>query len=187
MVPGGEQVCVGVIVARERIEHPWQDQVWRAVEVLATPLPLAPWTILRTSETATVYYAGTTVVELHRNDASAYRENLAGAHPLLYVVLRQDPEHDGPEPVDVVIVSASAFDAQANAESGSEIVSRVPMPPAMLTWLIGFLDCSDEEEPFVKRQRVAHHRAKEHNFGQEPIEVLRERMRQVDGERDDDA
>ena len=49
------------------------------------------------------------------------------------------------------------------------------MPDALIELLEAFVAEHHVEEPFVKRQRQKHHRAEEHKFGQEPIEVLRQR------------
>lgn len=172
-----ERIPVSVIVARERVDHPWQDHVWRAVEVSAAPLPLPDWAVLRRSDEAVVYHAGAALLELHRKDTPAYVENLTGERPALYVVLRADGAADNAMPVEVVIVSASAFDAQSNAESGSEIVGRVPIPPPLLDRIEAFLAENHQEERFTKRQRAAHPRGESHLFGQEPIDDLRKRMR----------
>ena len=49
------------------------------------------------------------------------------------------------------------------------------MPRPLIELLEAFVAEHHVEEPFVKRQREADHRAEEHKFGQEPIEVLRQR------------
>ncbi len=175
-----EHIRVSVIVARERIDSPWRDHVWRVVEVLAEPLALPAWTRLRQSDEVEIYHAGSTSLVLHRKDTTAYVENLSSEQPVLYVVLREDTDGDASQPVQLLVVAASAFEAQANAESGSEIVGRVPIPPGILEGIQDFLGRHHVEEPFTKRQRTAHYRAEEHKFGQEPIEALRRRMHPAD-------
>ncbi len=171
-----ELIGVSVIVARERIDSPWSDHVWRVAEVLDEPLALPAWTRLRQSPDADIFHAGATTLVLHRKDTSAYAENLAGEKPVLYVVLRENPDAGEAPPIELLLVAASAFEAQANAESGTEIVGRVPIPPAILARIESFVAEHHVAEPFAKRQRTAHHRAEQHQFGQEPIDALRRRM-----------
>lgn len=172
-----ERMTVSVIVAREHIDHPWQDHVWRAVEIAAEPLPLPPWAVLRQSDAATLFHAGTATLELHRKDTTAYKENLESDRPALYVVLRSDTDAEAAHPIEVVLVAASAFDAQANAESGAETVERVAIPAEIAARIAHFVALHHHDERFVKRQRVAHPRGEDHLFGQEPLDVLRKRKR----------
>ncbi len=51
------------------------------------------------------------------------------------------------------------------------------MPAPLVELVNEFIAVHHVEEPFVKRQRQKHHVADEHKFGQEPVHVLRERMR----------
>ena len=67
-------------------------------------------------------------------------------------------------------------------DMGSEIVGTVAMPDALIELLEAFVAEHHVEEPFVKRQRQKHHRAEEHKFGQEPIEMLRQRRGRREGE-----
>ncbi len=90
-------------------------------------------------------------------------------------MLRQRPDRDE-EPIDVVLVTASGYEAQAYGYVMEEIVGSVPMPEALLEVVEAYVAYHHTAEPFIKRQRTKHHREEEHKFGQEPIEVLRERM-----------
>ncbi len=164
---------VGVVVAREKIDHPWQDYRWRAVSVFLDAPAKADWRELRRGPGFIHYHAATLPLVLHRKETTGYRVNLANGVPSIYVVLREDPTAS--DPVQVHLVSASPFEVQAYGESGMETVERVAMPERLVAVVQAFVDEHHVEEPFVKRQRQRFADEGE-QFGQEPIFVLRERL-----------
>ena len=170
-------VPVGVVVAREKIDHPWQEYVWRAVDVFLHPPEISGWRELRRDERSVYYHAATLLLELHRKETPGYKANLETGEPAVYVVLRNDPGADSDWPVTVHMVTASPYDAQAYAESGLETIELVPMPQLLIELVREFVDAHHVDERFVKRQRQKFEIEEEHRFGQEPIFVLRERMR----------
>ena len=70
--------------------------------------------------------------------------------PSVYVILRVGT---GEAPLDVVLVTASPYEAQDYTDSGEEIVEKVAMPPALRVLVRDFVDRFYEEEAFVKRKR----------------------------------
>lgn len=170
-------IPVGVIVAREKIDHPWQEYVWRPVDVFLNPPEIEHWRELRRDEKSVQYHAATLPLELHRKEASAYKVNLETGAPSVYVVMRHDPGAASEWPVSVHLVTASPHDAQAYGESGLETIELVPMPGPLIELVREFVAVHHVDEPFVKRQREKYKIEEEHRFGQEPIFVLRERMR----------
>jgi hypothetical protein len=176
-------IPVGVVIARERIGNPWQEYIWRPVSVFTNPPELDGWRELRRSEDRVEYHAATVTIELHRKETEAYRINLESGEPAVYVVLRHDPGAD--EPVSLPCVTVSPHESQAYLESGLESVHQVPMPQPLVELVREFVEVHHVEQPFVKRQRQKH-QVEEHKFGQEPIFVLRRRMRQTNGDGGDD-
>jgi hypothetical protein len=172
---------VGVVVAREKIEHPWQECRWRPVSVFLNAPEVAEWRELRRGDGFVHYHAATLPLELHRKETNAYRTNLATGEPAVYVVLREDPGASSSWPVTVHLVTASPFEAQAYGESGLEIIELVPMPEPLIELVEEFIAVHHVDEPFVKRQRQKEQVTEEHKFGQEPIFVLRERLRTKQG------
>ncbi|RMF02916.1 MAG: DUF3305 domain-containing protein [Alphaproteobacteria bacterium] len=169
---------VGVVVAREEIDSPWQDHEWRPVAVLPGAPQVEAWTELRQGEGWVHYHAGTVSLELYRKETEAYKFNLEGREPVLYVVLAEEEdeeEGDDAAPYQVHLVTASPFEAQDYLDSGEEIVEPVPMPEPIIAWIQGFIDEHHQEEKFKKRRRDEVD-LEEHKFGQEPIVVVRERM-----------
>ena len=162
---------VGVVVAREKIDHPWQDYRWRGERVPR-----------RSREGRLARAASGTGLHPSRGDAPARSASqgddrlprqLANGVPSVYVVLREDPTAS--DPVQVHLVSASPFEVQAYGESGMETVERVAMPERLVALVQAFVEEHHVEEPFVKRQRQRFADEGE-QFGQEPIFVLRERL-----------
>jgi hypothetical protein len=169
-------IPLGVVIAHEKIDHPWQEYAWRPVSVFLGAPEIADWRELRRDATATHYHAATLPLELHPKEAMGYAANLDGGAPLVYVVLRQGG--DSGKPIDVGVVTASPYDAEVYGYDSSEIVGTVAMPAPLIELLEAFVAEHHVEEPFVKRQRQKHHRAEEHKFGQEPIAELRQRKGQ---------
>jgi hypothetical protein len=176
---------VGVVVARERLDNPWQEFQWRPHEVHLGAPEAVPWTELAVDGSVSYYLAGTTELELHRKEASGYRENVSGADPSVYVVLRVSD--DAEPPVALHLVTASPTDVEAYGEGGAEIIGKVPMSAAIRDIVAEFAESHDEQEPFVKRQRQRFDRVDEHKFGQEPIFELRKRLAKAGGQGGDDG
>lgn len=170
-------VPVGVVIAREKINHPWQEYIWRPVGVLLNPPELSGWRELRRDARSVHYHAATLPLELHRKETAAYNVNLETGAPAIYIVTRNDPAASSEWPVKVHLVTASPHDAQAYNEAETDSIGQVPMPGPLVELLREFVAAHHKEEPFVKRKRQRYEVEEEHKFGQEPIFVLRERMR----------
>lgn len=166
-------VLLGVVIAREKIDHPWQEYAWRPVSVFLNAPEVEEWRELRRDQTSIHYHAATLPLELHHKECIGYVANLDAGKPLVYVVLREGGE--GGKPMQVALVTASPYDAEVYGYNGDEIVDAVAMPEPLIELLEAFVAEHHVEEPFVKRQRQKHHRAEEHKFGQEPIAELRQR------------
>jgi hypothetical protein len=181
----GLEIPLGVVIAHEKVDHPWQEYAWRPVGVFLNAQPVTEWRELRRGPGFVHFHAATLPLELHRKETLGYKANLAEPSPAIYVVLREKAD-GGPQPVAVHLVTASPHEAEAYTISGEEIIGTVAMPEPLRELIEAFIAEHHVEEPFVKRQRQKHHRTEEHQFGQEPIDVLRTRRREPGGsERDD--
>lgn len=168
-------IPVGVVIVREEIDSPWQDCIWRAVDVLPGAPPVEGWKELARTDGAIRYHAATVSLELHRKETEAYLYNLEGGDPVLYAVLSEnDGEEDG-FPYRVHLLTASPFEAQDYLDGGDDIVEPVKMPDEIAVWIEAFVAENHSEEQFKKRKRDEVN-LEEHKFGQEPIVVVRERM-----------
>lgn len=170
-------VPVGIIVAREKISHPWQTHRWRPVGIFLDAPQIADWRELRRDSQSTLYHAATLNLELYRKETTAYQVNLANGNPSVYVVLREDPDSDNDWPVEVHLVTASPFEAQSHGDVGFDTVEAVDMPDRLVGIVRDFISTHHKEEIFYKRKRDPHRRmAEDHKFGQEPIFELRDRI-----------
>jgi hypothetical protein len=169
-------VSLGVVIADEKIDHPWQEYAWRPVSVFLNAPEVGEWRELRRDATSTHYHAATLPLELHHKETIGYVASLDAGKPLVYVVLREGG--DSGKPIDVALVTASPYDAEVYGYDSNEIVGAVAMPEPLIELLEAFVAEHHVEEPFIKRQRQKHHRAEEHKFGQEPIAELRQRKGQ---------
>lgn len=159
---------IGVVVERRRIDHPWAEWTWRPIDAMADPPPIEDWHVLTERGDVTHYYAATATMTLHRKLVEAYRVNLAGEAPVLWVVLQEDDQRGSDRPYRVHMVTASPYEAQDYLDSGEEIVEAVPMPEAVLATVIAFVKAHPEEQAFRKRKRdrIDPQQAR---FGKQPI------------------
>lgn len=134
---------------------PWAGWVWRAVAVLPGAGP-ADWQVLRRTGEVTDYHAATVDLELFRSDAEAYLSGISTREPAIYVVMREALEPDAKQDIEVLLATASPYDAQDYADSGEEIVEKVPMPAGLIDWIKAFVGHHYQEEKFVKRRRDKH-------------------------------
>lgn len=140
---------LGVVVQRTPGVTRWAKHVWKAVAVLPGA-PEADWKELRREGDAVEYHAATRPLELYRTDTEAYLQGLSARIPAIYVVMR---ESEADAPLDVVLVTASPFEAQDYADTGEELVEKVPMPDGLIAWIREFSEAHHEEETFIKRRR----------------------------------
>lgn len=142
-------VPLGVVLKRMPGVTRWQKWSWTASAVLLGAGP-ADWRELRREGDSAEFHAATVELELHGADVEAYQHGLGALVPCIYVVMR---EAHGPHPFDVVLVTASPYEAQDYTDSGEEIVEKVAMPPMLQAFVQDFVDEFYEEEEFIKRKR----------------------------------
>jgi hypothetical protein len=172
------KVPLGVVIAKETVVSPWQDHIWRPLSVFLDAEPVTAWRPLQSGPGYEHFHAATMDLELHRKETPGYIANLGGDDPGIYVILRQGSgDGHGEAPMHVHLLTASAHDVEAYGHTGEEIIGRVAMPEPLRELLEAFIAAHHEEEVFKKRQRKPHVQEEEHQFGQEPIQVLRERMK----------
>ncbi len=170
-------IPVGAVVERRRIDNPWADWAWKPVAALADPPPSASWRVLKAEGDVTQFFAGCADLTLHRKLVEAYRINLAGDEPMLWIVLADadaEAETDPDQPYVLHMVTASPYDAQDYLDSGDGIVEAVPMPEAIVARLVAFVKAHPEEEVFKKRKRDRVD-VEEHKFGNQPIFLRNDR------------
>lgn len=169
-------IPVGVIIAREEIDNPWQDHIWRAVSILPGAAAVTEWTEIGRGDGWTQFHAATVPLELFRKETEAYLYNLGNREPAIYIIMREAEEEKAPSPVDVHLVTASPYEAQDYLDSGEDLVEVVAMPKDVMEWIEHFVEEHHEEEKFFKR-RPEKMNIEEYKFGQEPIAEVRKRMR----------
>ncbi|WP_137700884.1 DUF3305 domain-containing protein [Marimonas lutisalis] len=140
---------VGVVLRKAPGVTKWVPWNWTATAVLPGAGPVE-WRELRREGEAVEYHAATVTLELHGAETEAYLHGLSAEVPSLYVVLR---DGEGDYPLDVVLVTASPYEAQDYTDSGEEIVEKVPMPHGLVAWIRDFVEAYHEDEAFVKRRR----------------------------------
>lgn len=169
---------VGIVLAREATDHPWQDFRWRPAEILIGQTNLKTGDVISETAGQTHFFGGTFSIELHHKETPAYVVNLENEPPVVYVVLR-DAEEGEPEDVlamRVETVTVSPFEAQDFLDSGEDIVEPLAMSPPLIAWINGFVERHHQEETFVKRRRdkLDIHVEK---FGQQSLAEIRQRQR----------
>jgi len=140
---------VGIVLRKAPGITRWVEWHWTASAILPGAGP-ADWRELRREGEAVEYHAATKVLELHGADTEAYLHGLTAEVPSLYVVMR---EGEGDVPLDIVLVTASPYEAQDYTDSGEEIVEKVPMPHGLVAWVRECVEEFHQEEAFIKRKR----------------------------------
>jgi hypothetical protein len=151
--PDTVRIPVAVLAERRRGSTPWQDWVWRVVEVLeeAPPAELAPWTLLRRGEDGSaLYFAGRAEVALHPTDTPNYRHNLQADPPRVWVVLRPVEAEPG---MALQTVTVDAGEAHLYGDVGSDLLESLPMPPGLRAATEAFVARHHVERRFHKRRR----------------------------------
>lgn len=140
---------LGVVLRRVPGVTRWQKHAWKAVAVMPGAAP-AQWKELRRDGDAVEYHAATLPLELYRTDTEAYLQGLSDEPPSVYVIMRSA---SGDPPLDVLLVTASPYEAQDYADTGEELVEKVPMPEGLVAWVHDFVQTHHEDDVFVKRKR----------------------------------
>jgi hypothetical protein len=139
---------LGVVVERRELDNRWQRWAWKPVAVIPGAPPVGPWRELVRGERFVRWHAATLPLVLHRTETEAYRANLSGRMPAVYVVLREQP--GGAHEYAPALVTASPYEAAGYAE---DIVEPVPMPDGLLAWVQDFVHRHHVDQPFAKRKR----------------------------------
>lgn len=140
---------VGIVLRRAPGVTRWVPWNWTATAVLPGAGP-ADWRELRREGETVEFHAATVTLELHGAETEAYLHGLTAEIPSVYVVMRAA---EGDVPLEVLLVTASPYEAQDYTDSGEEIVEKVPMPHGLVAWVRDFVDAYHQDEVFVKRKR----------------------------------
>lgn len=141
---------VGVVLRRSPGVTRWAAWSWKAVSVIPGAQP-ADWHLLRRDGDICEYHAATRALTLWRTETEAYLTALADNPPSIYVIMRELPSPE--RPFDILMVTASPFEAQDYCDSAEETVERVPISVGLIAWIRDFIDAHHTEVPFVKRRR----------------------------------
>lgn len=138
---------VGVIVAKRRLEGPWQSHAWLPHAVTPVAPEAAPWTPLGRNGPDELFYAGPAELLLHTGATAHYRDNLTSARPSLWIELKAAGED-----VTLGLVTADPYEGEGIAEV-ADILDVVPMPPDIAAGVAAFIAAFHVERAFVKRTR----------------------------------
>jgi len=142
-------LTLGVVLRRQPGVTRWAKHAWKAAAVLPGA-GSADWKELRRDGEVVEFHAATLPFTLHRTDTEAYMQGLSDNPPAVYVVMR---ECAGETPLEIVLVTASPYEAQDYADTGEELVEKVPMPEGLVAWVRDFALAHHEDEVFIKRKR----------------------------------
>ena len=144
------RIAVGVVVERSKAASQWIDYVWQTVSVLPGRPEAEPWTVLSQEADRTIFYAGTTTIELYPTETTNYRDNLASGRPSVWVALR--PIEADP-PYKLFAVTVDPAEGEAFTEAGSDLIEMVPMPELIREAVAAFVAEHHVERQFFKRKR----------------------------------
>ena len=143
---------LGVVIQRSPAVSRWARWNWTVAGVLPGAGP-ADWRELRRDGDTVEYHAATVPLEFWPSDVEAYQTGLAARVPAVYVVMRPTAEPDAAHELEVLLATASPYEAQDYMDTGEEIVEQAAMPEGLVAVVRDFIERHREEEPFVKRRR----------------------------------
>ncbi len=151
-----ERRRVGVVVERHALASRWATHRWHPAAVLAAVPDTAAWTAIESSGAIARYYAGEAELVLVPSETESYRFNLESRTPSAWVVLRPTvPTGDGRE-IELLTVTLSPSEAEAQSGAGDDVIEAVPLPPELAAWMADFVERHHVERPKFKRKRSPH-------------------------------
>ncbi len=152
MQPSATSIPLGIVIRKSPGVTRWARWTWRVIGVLPGA-GATDWRELRRAADVVEYHAATVPLELWASDTEAYRTGLSARVPAVYVVLREAVDDDAGRDFEVLLATASPYEAQDYLDSGEEIVEQVPMPEGLVAFVRDFVERHHEDEEFVKRRR----------------------------------
>jgi len=143
---------LGIVIRKAPGVTRWASWSWKAVAVLPGAEDVH-WRELRREGDAVEYHAATVPLELWPTDTEAYLNGLSAKTPAICVVLSATTDPNAAQEVEVLLATASPYEAQDYLDSGEEIVELVPMPEGLVAFIRDFVEQHHEDEKFVKRKR----------------------------------
>ena len=162
-----EQLPLGVVLERRRIDNPWQDYTWKPVAVVPGAAAMNPqddWTVLAAGEDWTHFHAGTLPLQLFRKETEGYKVNLSQEPPRVFVGLRSGADMEARHDLVPFLVTVCPYEAQDYLDSGDDVVEPVAMPEGVIAFVKAYIDQHHVDEPFYKRTRKRHESGDE-SFG----------------------
>ncbi len=126
---------MGVVLRRTPGVTRWAKWSWRAVAVLPGAAQPTGATCASEGEIAE-FHAATLMLELHGAETDAYLHGLSAQVPCLYVVMRETD--DAARPFDLVLITASPYEAQDYATPERKWSKRCRCPPVVIAWVRDF-------------------------------------------------
>ncbi|MEO0923701.1 MAG: DUF3305 domain-containing protein [Pseudomonadota bacterium] len=166
-------IPLGIVLERRKSKHPWGDWIYQPISVIPGAAPIKRWVSLQKGDDWEQFHIATLPLTLHRKETEAFKMNIEGDEPHLYVVLRENDDPDG-DPVIAHMVTASPYDAQDFMDTSEDLIEKVAMPASILEWIRAFVLEHYVEETFKKRRRDKLD-VEEHKFGKQPIFVSQTR------------
>jgi hypothetical protein len=159
-----QEMPLGVVVERRRVDHPWQEYEWMPVAVIPGAGQTDMWKELARGDGWVRYHIGTLALELHRTETEAYKVNLSNDPPVIYVILSLAEDPDAEQEIEPFLVTASPYEAQDYQDADDDIIEVVPMPDGVIAWVQAFIDKHHVDEPFQKRKNK-HYDPEKTGFG----------------------
>ncbi|WP_142848125.1 DUF3305 domain-containing protein [Telmatospirillum sp. J64-1] len=144
-----EKRSVWVVAERRRLDNRWQPERWRVAAVRPGRPETPVGSVLASGPDWTQYYMGHAEITLFPNETANYLFNLNSARPALYVILRRG----GPLGMRLLEVTVDPGEIDIHADSGSDLIEALPLPPDLAVWMEGFIAAHHVERPYYKRRR----------------------------------
>jgi hypothetical protein len=144
---------IGIVAEWQAVDNPWIDHRWRVTTILDGVPELASWTCIETTPLLRRYYAGLAELVLYPRETDTLKHNLESSEPSVYVFLRPTTQPPG---MALLGATVCVGEAHAHADTGSDLVEAVKMPPSIAAWMADFVARHHtEREPFRRKRDTA--------------------------------
>ena len=159
-----ERLRVGIVLARRRIAHPWQEFTWRGAAVIPGARDIAAPILLAEGEGTQHYHVATLDIEVFPSETEGYRYNLSQDRPAVYALWRNESGDPAALP-ELFHVTVCPYEAQDYQDGADVVVEGIEMPDVVSHWLRSYVARYHVEEPFEKRRQKPHAAVEEDEIG----------------------
>jgi hypothetical protein len=150
---------VSVIMESRPSSHPWADQVWDAIGIVALSEPdliaseQKEIKVVEQGDIKQLIYSGMKV-RLYLDECESYYHNLMSPEPGCFIIAREEDADGNDTGVPIPFLVSLSFDEAHAYLEGDATVYAVPIPPELYRWAEAYIVENYAAEKRRKRKRT---------------------------------